>query len=76
MTTRDDSTPIEYRYLNMDTEKFVETQEELSRDCVGGIIRAVPNYKHNQVLIAASCREFTEMTAILLCRKVSGLNKS
>ena len=67
----DPSTPIEYRYLNMDTKRFVRTQTELIEGKCGGLVRAIPNYEHNQVLYAASRNHFTEAEAILLCRKIA-----
>ena len=66
---------IEYKYLNMDNNKFYPTQVELINS-VGkaGIIRTIPSKpEYNQVLIVAGQLPFTEVAAILICRKLCNL---
>lgn len=66
---------IEYKYLNMDTGAFCDSQEELTKQVgCGGIVKAIPAaIEHNQVLFAASVKSFTDMEAIVRCRRLSGL---
>lgn len=69
---------IDYRFLNMDTCEFVDTQETLSAQLrTGSLLRAIPSQKHAQVVIAGGSRHFTEADVVHLCRKLSGdrLNK-
>ena len=66
---------IEYKFLNMDTSKFVSSQQELEQQTTGGTIRAIPNWNHGQVLYAAGRKYFDEHDAIIRCRRLSGLIK-
>ena len=68
---------INYRFLNMDNDTFYQEQSDLI-DSIGsgGILRAIPNYRYNQVLYAVSKEHFTEVEAIQLCRKLSGLDRN
>ncbi len=70
----DGSARIEYRYLNMDTGRFHETQEDMVK-CLGkgSLLRAIPNYQHNQCLIAGGRQEFSEAAAILKCKRLTGV---
>ena len=70
----DESNPIEYRFLNMDAMMFVKDAAELSRSLgVGSLIRAIPNWQHNQVLYAGGRRWFSESQAIQLCKRISNV---
>lgn len=63
---------IDYRYLNMDTQKFVESDVELvKQSSPGSLKREVPNFLHGQILIASGREPFTETQAIMLCRRIS-----
>lgn len=74
--SKDESRLIEYIYLNMDTKEFKKDQIELIQSVPrGSLIRAIPNYKNNQVLIASSRKHFKEFEAIQLCRKLTGLDR-
>ena len=72
----DGSTPINYRYLNMDEKKFYPDGGALI-ESVGesGLHRAIPNYTNNQVLIAAGRKHFEAVEAIQLSRKLTGLGR-
>ena len=64
---------IEYKYLNIDTEKFCESEGQLRKQfsLTGGRMRAVGSPSHNQVLYAMSKDHFEESTATRLCQKLS-----
>ena len=65
---------IDYGYLNLDTKEFTANQSELVAQIgKGGTIRAIPNYDHGQILVVASNRPFTELEAILTCRRITGM---
>ncbi len=70
----DGSARIEYRYLNMDTGRFHETQEDMVK-CLGkgSLLRAIPNYQHNQCLIAGGRKEFSEVAAVIKCKRLTGI---
>ncbi len=70
----DGSARIEYRYLNMDTGRFHETQEDMVK-CLGkgSLLRAIPNYQYNQCLIAGGRAEFSEAAAVLKCKRLTGV---
>ena len=70
----DGSARIEYRYLNMDTGRFHETQEDMVK-CLGkgALLRAIPSYQHNQCLIAGGRNEFSEVGAVLKCKQLTGI---
>ena len=73
-TEIDPNTPIEYKYLNIDKEKFYKTEQELVMSVgKGGTVRVIPNWEYNQALYAASRRYFTEVEAIMTCRNLNGL---
>jgi len=63
---------IEYRYLDMDAEKFVKSFHKLI-GCKGTMtyIRCLSNYRYNQVLYAASQKPFTEVQAKRLSQEIS-----
>ena len=63
------SNKIVYRYLNMDTKKFV-TEIELISQTGKGLVRAIPNYKKSFVIVAAGNRHFTEYAAHMLGNKL------
>lgn len=67
-----DDTPIVYRFLNMDAQRF-ESDEFALQKAVGsgGLMRAIPSFGFDQVLIAGGGREFSETEAILLSRRLS-----
>lgn len=69
--------PIDYRFLNIDTEEFVPSQEELEKQLWsnGGsyLLRAIPNWKYNQVLFAGGRKDFSESTATIISRRISGV---
>jgi hypothetical protein len=69
------NTPIDYRYLNMDTEMFCESNEILIEEIgVGALIKAFPSSpEYNQVLIAGGQKPFSDFSAIFLCKQISGL---
>lgn len=68
--------PIDYRYLNIDTQIFVKSLAVLTKQIgVSGEVRAIPNYNHSQVVVAASKNHFTETAAIILCRRLSGVKR-
>jgi|LakMenEpi03Aug12_release.lakeMendotaPanAssembly.Ray.scaffolds.fasta_scaffold03608_32 hypothetical protein len=70
----DGSARIEYRYLNMDTGRFHETQEAMVKFLgKGSLLRAIPNYQHNQCLIAGGRKEFSEAAAVLKCKRLTGI---
>jgi hypothetical protein len=66
---------IEYRYLNLDTKKFVRSQPELVEQ-VGrtGTLRSLLSYKHDQCLIGASSRHFTEVELRMTSQRLTGVN--
>lgn len=65
-----DNNVIEYRYIDMDTKKIVKDQETLSGQLPkGSLLRAIPSYNYNQVLIAGGQHYFSESDAIILSRK-------
>ena len=65
---------IDYRYLNMDTNCFADNQSALIEQLgPGALIRALPNYKYGQFLIAAGHKSFSEMEAMLRCRRLTGI---
>ena len=61
---------IDYRYLNLDTEQFVDSQEELVKQI--GIGGTIANYLHypKGIFIAASKNPFTETDANLCCKRI------
>ena len=68
---------IDYRYLNMDTKKFCESESDLLTEVryspSSTTLMTIPaSIKHNQILIAAG-HNFTKGEAILLCKELSGL---
>lgn len=66
--------PIDYRFLNIDTEEFVSSQEELERQLGAHcLLRAIPNWEYNQVLIAGGRRDFSKSAAIITSRRISGV---
>ena len=67
-----ETTLVDYRYLNLDTKKFVNTQEELIKQIPQGHVKAIPNI-HGQVLMAASKSDFTECEAIIKCKRLTGM---
>lgn len=80
--------PIEYRFLNMDEERFHETEEDLLewfRDIVASgtpvtkrVIMSHP--KHAQGIIALGSKRgpfgepFSECAAIITCKRLSGID--
>jgi len=66
---------IEYRYLNMDRERFEESAEALAEYFrgIGGLTRAIPNWQHDQVLYASGSKSFSKTEAIRLCKQLSGV---
>ncbi len=69
------NTPIDYRYLNMDTERFTDSNEMLIVELgVGALIKSFPSSpEYNQVLIAGGQKPFSDFSAIFLCKQLSGL---
>lgn len=71
----DGGTKIDYRYLDMDCQILYKNYEEYKnalRDRSKTIIeRAIINYESGQVLLAGG-EEFTELEAVLLCKRLSG----
>ena len=64
--------PLEYRHSNMDTRPFPATQADLAKSLdKGTLLRAIPNYDHNQVLIVGGRPGFSEADAIRKCRELS-----
>jgi hypothetical protein len=39
----------------------------------GSLLRAIPNYQHNQCLIAGGRAEFSEVAAVLKCKRLTGI---
>ena len=68
-----ENTPIDYRYLNMDTGQFVESAQALKEQIRGRgaavILRAIPSWNHAQCLIAGG-RYFEEEAAIIVARRL------
>lgn len=63
---------IDYRYLNLDSSLFCETQVKLTMQLnVGAQLMAIPNFKHNQVLIVGANKGFSAEKAIRMCKKLS-----
>ena len=63
-----EETIIEYGFLNMDRGQFTRTELNLIREVgQGALIRAIPSFKHHQVLIAAGQRYFDESDAKKVC---------
>ena len=70
----DDSKPIEYRFLNMDTREFTEDQGELVKQLrPGALLRALENVEYNQVLIAGGMKHFSEVEARMTCQVLTGV---
>jgi hypothetical protein len=62
---------IDYRYLNLDTERFVDSLEELEKQIGKGYLRDIPNHQQGQWLFAASRQPFSPLSAIITCRRIS-----
>jgi hypothetical protein len=64
-------TPIDYRYLNMDTNQFVPNYQELIKQVgPGAILRAASN-ELGQVLYAAGQTAFSQSSMVLTCRRLT-----
>ena len=71
-----DNTPIEYMYLNMDTKEFADTQADLVKQLrPGSLLRALENYKYNQVLIAGGIKHFGIVEARMTSQRLTGVLK-
>ncbi len=69
---------IDYRWLNMDTQEFLESGEILAAEFKGKrhLVRMIPALpQFNQILCAAGTREFTAQEAVMTCRKMTGVIK-
>ena len=65
---------IEYRYLNVDQERFYANERKLIESVgKGGVIRALMSYQYNQALIAAGHLPFTDIQARMVSQKLTGV---
>lgn len=67
---------IDYKYLNLDDKVFYDTESELMASVKyydKAYHKAIPNIQHNQVLITAGGKEVTDIEAIVICRRLTGI---
>ena len=66
---------IEYRYLNLDSETFHDTQQELveSLKCEGMLRAMINEEQPRQYLIAGSQGTFSGYQAIQVCRRLTNV---
>jgi hypothetical protein len=72
------SKPLQYKFLNMDSQEFLATGEMLAAEFKGKrhLVRMIPALpEYNQILCAAGTREFTAREAVTTCRKLTGVIK-
>ena len=83
MSSQPNSSAIEYMYLDIDNEKLYSDKTEYGEALKNRSGRAtevcILNFAHDQCLYAAGIKTngfgeiFTEIEAILMCRKLSGI---
>lgn len=63
---------ISYRYLNMNSREFVESNAVFAKAFRGKkhMLRIIPNEEYHQILVAAGSFEFSEREAIMMCTKL------
>lgn len=68
----DPEAKISYRYLNMNTREFVESNADFARAFRGKkhMLRVIPSLEYPQILVAAGSSEFSEREAIMMCTKL------
>lgn len=72
----DDNTPIDYRYLNLDTQEFVSNLESLLEQFgSGATLRTFMHVPSGQILYAASASSFEECLVRLVCRRIEKRNE-
>ncbi len=63
---------ISYRYLNMNSREFVESNAVFAKAFRGKkhMLRIIPSEEYPQILVAAGSFEFSEREAIMMCTKL------
>jgi len=66
---------LTYRYLNMNTMKFVDSNADFVDAFKGTnhLVRVMSVEEYGQVLVAAGSHEFSEQQALYQCRKLTGV---
>lgn len=78
MSRRELEQPIDYRWLNLEAERFEDSRHRLDDALRVGhegplYFRAIVSPQRSQVLIAGARRDFTDSEAIRMARRLSGL---
>lgn len=66
---------LTYRYLNMNSLKFVDSNAEFAKAFKGTnhLVRVISVEEYGQVLVAAGSHEFSEQQALYECRRLTGV---
>lgn len=67
--------PLTYRYLNMNSLEFVDSNAAFVKAFQGTnhLVRVMSVEEYGQVLVAAGSHEFSEQQALYECRRLTGV---
>jgi hypothetical protein len=65
--------PVDYGYLNMDTEEFVPSYSDLMEQMSPGCFMRSASNHYGQVLYAAGRRDFSVCEMMIKCRRLTGV---